>query len=80
MMYTIHNKCAELPELEYKDGLKYIYFYTKGTKGGSEEIKALLSYLRHTIIENVRDEATQSIHDTVEKIKQSAEYQSVPVL
>ena len=73
MMYTIHNKCVELPELEYKDGLKYIYFYTKGTKGGSEEIKALLSYLRHSIIENVTDEATQSIHDVVEKIKQSAE-------
>ena len=73
MMYTIHNKCEELPELEYKDGLKYIYFYTKGTKGGNEEIKALLSYLRHSIIENVTDDATQSIHDSVEKIKQSAE-------
>ncbi len=40
MMYTIHNKCDELPELEYKDGLKYIYFYTKGKKGGSKEVKA----------------------------------------
>lgn len=58
---------------KYKDGLKYIYFYTKGTKGGNEEIKALLSYLRHSIIENVTDDATQSIHDSVEKIKHSAE-------
>ena len=73
MMYTIHNKCVELPKLEYKDGLKYIYFYTNGKKGGSEEIKTLLSYLRHSIIDNVKDEATQSIHDSVEKIKQSAE-------
>ena len=73
MMYTIHNKCVELPELEYKDGLKYIYFYTKGTKGGTKEIKTLLSYLQHSIMDNVRDEATQSIHDSVEKIKHSAE-------
>ena len=73
MMYTIHNKCVELPELEYKDGLKYIYFYTKGKNGGSKEISTLLSYLQHSIIENVKDEATQSIHDSVEKIKHSAE-------
>lgn len=59
--------------MEYRDGLKYIYFYTNGKKGGSKEIKALLSYLRHSIIENVKDEATQSIHDAVEKIKHSAE-------
>ena len=41
MMYTIHNKCDELPNMEYNNGLKYIYFYTKGKKGGSKEIKAL---------------------------------------
>ena len=73
MMYTMHNKCDELPELEYKDGLKYIYFYTKGKKGGSKEIKALLNYLQSSIIENVTDEATQSIHNSVEKIRHSAE-------
>ena len=65
MMYTIHNKCEELPELEYKDGLKYIYFYTKGKNDGNKEISTLLSYLQHSIIENVKDEATQSIHDAV---------------
>lgn len=73
MMYTIHNKCDELPDMEYNDGLKYIYFYTKGKKGGSKEIKALLNYLQRSIIENVTDEATQSIHNSVEKIRHSAE-------
>lgn len=73
MMYTIHNKCDELPDMEYNDGLKYIYFYTKGRKGGSKEIKALLNYLQRSIIENVTDEATQSIHNSVEKIRHSAE-------
>ena len=45
--------------------MKYIYFYTKGKNGGSKEISTLLSYLQHSIIENVKDEATQSIHDAV---------------
>lgn len=40
MMYTIENHCAEVEELEYKDGLKFIYFYTGGSKGGNQEIKA----------------------------------------
>ena len=73
MMYTIHNKCDEVPELEYQDGLKYIYFYTGGKKGGNKEMKSLLTYLQSSIIENVTDEATQSIHEAVEKIKHSAE-------
>jgi len=73
MMYTIHNQCKEVPELEYEDGLTYLYFYTGGKKGGNEEIKSLLTYLQSSIIENVKDEATQSIHESVEKIKRSAE-------
>ena len=73
MRYTVRHKCVELPEMEYDDGLRYIYFYTKGKKGGNQEIKALLNYLQQSVIENVTDENTQSIHDSVEKIKQSAE-------
>ena len=73
MMYTIHNQCKEVPELEYEDGVTYLYFYTGGKKGGNEEIKSLLTYLQSSIIENVKDEATRSIHASVEKIKRSAE-------
>jgi len=73
MRYTVRRRCVELPEMEYDDGLRYIYFYTKGKRGGNQEIKALLNYLQQSVIENVTDENTQSIHDSVEKIKQSAE-------
>jgi len=73
MMYTVHNQCKEIPELEYEDGLTYLYFYTGGKKGGNKEIKSLLTYLKSSIIENVEDEVTQSIHESVEKIKRSAE-------
>ena len=30
MMYTIKNSCVEEPELEYEDGLRFVYFNTKG--------------------------------------------------
>jgi len=32
---TVHNKCEEVPELVYDDGLRFIYFKAKGTKGGN---------------------------------------------
>lgn len=30
MMYTIENRCREIPKMSYRDGLQFIYFYTKG--------------------------------------------------
>ncbi len=53
MMYTIQNKCKELPQLEYEDGLMFIYFNTTGTKGGNSSIKALLNFIQKSKIENV---------------------------
>ena len=73
MIYTFENTCKEYPDVENKDGLKYIYFNTTGTKGGTESIKQLLSYLKHSKIENVTNEKILHIHDYVEAVKQSAE-------
>lgn len=69
MMYTVRNQCVEVPELEYKDGLCYIYFYTGGTKGGTPEIKAMLNYFCQSTQSNVTDEMTQRIHNYTKKIK-----------
>ena len=69
MMYRIRNRCWEVPELDYDDGLEFIYFYTGGTKGGSPEIRAMLNYLCRSVDENVTDEATQRVHDCVKHIK-----------
>ena len=73
MIYTFENTCKEYPNVENKDGLKYIYFNTTGTKGGTESIKQLLYYLKHSKIENVTNEKVSHIHDYVETVKQSAE-------
>lgn len=73
MIYTFENTCKEYPDVENKDGLKYIYFNTTGTKGGTKSIKQLLSYLKHSKIENVTNEKISHIHEYVEAVKQSAE-------
>ena len=44
MMYTVQNQCKEVPEMNYGDGLQFIYFNTMGTKGGSDEIRKLLRF------------------------------------
>ena len=69
MVYRIRNQCKEVPELDYDDGLEFIYFYTGGAKGGSADIKAMLNYLCSSVEENVTDEATQRLHDCVQHIK-----------
>lgn len=73
MMYTVQNQCKEVPELEYEDGLLFIYFNTTGTKGGNSSIKKLLNYIQDSKIDNVTDEATQKLHDCIGKVKVSPE-------
>ena len=69
MMYTIHNRCEEVPELIYDDGLQFIYFNTKGTKGGNAAIYNLLKYIQSSKVDNVSDVATQQLHQYVSRVK-----------
>lgn len=69
MVYQFRNKCEELPELDYPDGLRYIYFNTRGTKGGSPAIRTMLDYLQKSTEENVKGETLQKIHRHVKKVK-----------
>lgn len=69
MMYTVQNSCKELPEMEYEDGLKFIYFNTKGTKGGNQEIRNLLTYIQVSKECNVTDDTTRELHGYVSKVK-----------
>ena len=48
-------------------------FMPAGTEGGTETIKQLLSYLKHSKIENVTNEKISHIHDYVKTVKQAAE-------
>lgn len=69
MLYTVENHCVEVTDLKYEDGLKFLYFYTGGTKGGSEEIGTMLQYLQHSTVDNARDASTKEIHDYVSRVK-----------
>lgn len=69
MMYTIGNECKEVKELDYDDGLQFVYFYTGGRKGGNAEIRAMLQYFQNSKEENVTSEAVREIHEYVKQVK-----------
>lgn len=69
MVYTVRNRCEEEPELEYEDGLKFYYFYTGGTCGGNDTLRALLTYMQDSRTENVTDQITTQLHDYVNRAK-----------
>ena len=73
MMYTVQNQCMESPELDYNDGLQFIYFYTGGHKGGNEEIRKTLHYLADSRSENVTDASTEELHQYVRRVKEIPE-------
>ena len=69
MMYQFRNQCLEVPGLEYRDGLRYIYFNTKGIKGGSPAIQELLHYIQNSTETNVKNKELQKIHEHIKKVK-----------
>ena len=66
MVYTFRNRCLEDPEVEYQDGLTFVYFYTGGTNGGSQAIKNMLNYIQKSV---VADAATKEIDGYVDSVK-----------
>lgn len=74
MIYTVRNRCEELPEMPYDDGARTLYLYTKGRKGNpTRELRQLLEYMEHTNEENARNESLLSIQKMVTKVKQDRE-------
>ncbi len=73
MMYTVRNRCQEVPELPYDDGLQFLYFYTKGQKGGSQAIKNMLTYFQNSDSKNAVDDATRALDGYVSRIKRLPE-------
>ena len=59
----------EEPELEYDDGLVYVYFNTKGKIGGSSSIENMLRYIQDSDPKNAVDEATSEINQYVKTVK-----------
>lgn len=74
VMYTISNQCKEDPDIEYDDGVKTIYLYTKGTKGNaSQKLRDMLRYIEESTLENAVNDELRSIHEMVTEIKQDEE-------
>ena len=69
MVYTVRNGCMEVPGLEYADGLVFYYFNTKGKKGGTPEIKAMLEYIMESTERNAVNDDIRELHRCVGKVK-----------
>ena len=69
MIYTVKNMVAENNQIVYNDGSIKLFLYTKGTKGGSKELKDFLTYMEHTTLENAVDEDLLEIQKIVDSVK-----------
>ena len=70
MVYTIGNRCLEMPHLPYEDGARTIFLYTKGTEGDPpEELQQLARYMEHSTVENVRSSELARLHQMVTEVK-----------
>ena len=87
-VYNIENKCRELPEYEYKDGVHTIFLSTKGMNRDevSPEIIKFLEYVHADLPDSTRDfksEYVRRLQDSVGKIKDDrdrrAEYMTTEV-
>ena len=72
MIYHIKNIVEEIPEMNYNDGIRKVFLYTDGEKGGSEELKKLLLYMKQSRLENVTDDRLERLHHGVEGIKSNS--------
>lgn len=73
MLYHIQNNRKEIPELDYPDGLHYLYFNTQGTKGGSTELRQLLDFIQNSTKEKARNTVLQTLYHHVEKLRRRAD-------
>ena len=76
MVYTFDNVCKEFPDLEYRDGLKFIYFNVAGNLNIKKAKKELLTYLNDSKIEHVTNDNIAQLHNYVSSVRCSAEVQS----
>lgn len=63
----------EFPEIEYNDGVRKLFLYTRGTKGGTDALKNLLNYIQSSIEENAVDDDLKRLHSNVERLRSSKE-------
>lgn len=69
MVYTVKNKVEENNQIVYNDGVTKIFLYTKGTKGGSQKLKELLTFMENPIRDNAADEELLNILNIIDTVK-----------
>ena len=69
MIYTVKNVVEENNQIVYNDGVTKIFLYTKGTVGGSEKLKELLTFMENSISDNAVDEELAEIMNIVDTVK-----------
>lgn len=73
MLYTVKNCVVENPQIVYNDGILKIYLNTKGIRGGSKELKDLLTYMENSNEENAVDKDLLEIQEIVGNVKSNRE-------
>ena len=71
MLYSVKNVVEDHPGIEYNDGIRKLFLYTGGKKGGTKALKNLLIYLERSIEENAVDEELKKLHSSVKRLKSS---------
>ena len=69
MIYSVKNRVEEFPEINYNDGVRKLFLYTGGTKGGTKALRNLLAYIQNSIVENAVDEELKELHSNVKRLK-----------
>ncbi len=70
-IYT--EELEENNQIVYNNGVTKIFLYTKGTVGGSKELKELLTFMEDSIRDNAVDNELVEIMDIVDTVKSDSE-------
>lgn len=74
MVYTMQSSCKEDSSVNYDDGARKIFLYTKGTEGNpSQSLKDMLKYIQKSTEDNVTNPDLASIQQLVTKVKHKKE-------
>ncbi len=73
IVYTVKNMVVENPDLVYNDGVTKVFLYTGGTKGGSDELRALLNFIAKSNDENATDSDLCKIQEILNDIRNNEE-------
>ena len=69
IIYTVKSIVVEKQNIVYNDGITKVILYTKGTKGGSQELKELLAYMENTTLSNAVDKELLELHEIISNVK-----------